>query len=504
MSMKFLRILFATIAFLYVNYAFAQNDLLTNGMTSYADGDFVQAQQSLEAAYQKEATDFRITYWLANTYKALGQYQKARELYLRTVRLDPSFPPQIYMDLADVSLATGDYDAALDYVETAREKGLDAPYLRQIEGVALLNLEEHEDALNAFEDVAQTQGDLAQEAYFYAGITQRALENIEAAERSFQSALDIGRDDDLSVLARRQLGQQTFAAPKEHKPFTVIAGLSYQIDTNPTAKPNDEALVALANIDGERDQSKVFTLNTTWRPQTTGPWGFLSAYNHYSSFHEEFESQDVMSHTFTVAPSYGLSWASLSLPTSYNYTEVDRDAFLRQYTIAPTITIPFQNEYLLQLNVRAQHDSYAETSFSTAENRDSKTFGAGTGFYWFWQGQDAYMNLRADAASTHADGVNWDNDTYRLSAVATYPLLDKLQGTVSLGYTMRNFDNLHTTALKKRNDDLFSGTVALSYEVLEGLDLTVSNTYQDNNSNVTVYDYDRNITNIGIQKKWEF
>lgn len=504
-SRNFLTVLFVLLFLIFpMSRAVAQDDLLTVGMKAYSNGQFALAEEALEVAYGKVSDDFRITYWLAQTYRAQGDYGKARRFYQETLTLFPTFPAAIYADLADVSLADGKYKEALNYIDTARERGLDTAYLRQMEGVALLNLERHDEALNAFQDVAAAKNELAQEAQLYAGFTQQAMQNIEAAERSFQSVLDIGRDDDLSVLARRQLGMQQALMSRAHKPFSLRAGLSFQKDSNPTVKPNDDAFVALANLEGESDYAKILTLGAGWQPQFSGPWGFSTNYDFYGNQYQDFGDQDVMSHSFTGTPFYRFKTMSFSLPLNFNYTAVDHDSYLRQYTVSPTLSIPVGNDYLWQLSGRGEIQRYATRPLTPEEDRDNKTFGLGAGFYWFLKGQDGFINLRADAAKTNADGANWDRDTFRFSGYLTYPLVEKLSGSLSLSYTAKNFDNVHSTAFVTRDDDSYSGTAALTYEIIDGLDATLSHTRQRNKSNIILYDYDRNITSFGLQKSWRF
>lgn len=479
-------------------------DLLTNGMKAFSKGDFVSAQDALKLANDKQPNDFRVTYWLAQTYKAQGTYGDAKDYYLKTLKLYPDFPGTIYVDLADVSVALDEHKKAIKYINKANEKGVDTDVSRQIKGLALMKRNKHKQALPLFESVEQGNSTLKQEASFFSGLTHKELRNIEAAENSFQSVISLNSESDLGALAQQQIEFQSLpqAAPEDE--FVIRAGLAYQVDTNPTLNTADRSFAVANNLRGERDQSAVATLDATWRPQIQGPIGFTGSYYYYGDWHAEFERQDVSSHTFILSPSYLLGRISYSLPVNINYTEVNRDAYLREYSASPTISVPFGLNYLFQGNLQLATQQFATTPSTNQEDRDNNSYGVGANIYKFFRGQEGYWNIGFDTESARAKGDNWDNDSYRVAGRVNYPFTEKLSGFASGSFTLSDFDNRHTTFNVNRQDKTYTASIGAKYELFDGIDVTVRNTSQRSVSNIDLYDYKRNIVNVGIQKTWGF
>ena len=74
--------------------------------------------------------------------------------------------------------------------------------------------------------------------------------------------------------------------------------------------------------------------------------------------------------------------------------------------------------------------------------------------------------------------------------------------TVSGGTNFKNFSNTHTVYNVKREDDVHTVTTLLAYKFYEDSELQFQYTYVKDNSNVSVYEYDRNIYSTGVQLKF--
>jgi tetratricopeptide (TPR) repeat protein len=87
--------------------AYARLGILLNGTQRYADGEKI-----LEEGLRRSPNSWDLHFQLAATYSGLGQYDKAKEEYMKVRALNPSPPAELHVRLADLFQRMKDYDKA--------------------------------------------------------------------------------------------------------------------------------------------------------------------------------------------------------------------------------------------------------------------------------------------------------------------------------------------------------------------------------------------------------
>jgi hypothetical protein len=79
------------------------------------------------------------------------------------------------------------------------------------------------------------------------------------------------------------------------------------------------------------------------------------------------------------------------------------------------------------------------------------------------------------------------------------PVIDKVSVTISGNMFFQDYQHTHTSFGMKRSDRTYTGAAGVRWEILNGLNLNLqySHTYAD--SNISVYEYKRNIYNVGLE-----
>ncbi len=98
--------------------------------------------------------------------------------------------------------------------------------------------------------------------------------------------------------------------------------------------------------------------------------------------------------------------------------------------------------------------------------------------------------------------MNWDHIENRGSATVFVPLHEKYDLSVSGEVKYQDFENNHATFGVQREDTTYTLSSVLTYDLYKSADLQVLYAHIKDDSNIALYDYDRNIYSIGVD--WDF
>lgn len=93
-----------------------------------------------------------------------------------------------------------------------------------------------------------------------------------------------------------------------------------------------------------------------------------------------------------------------------------------------------------------------------------------------------------------------DFDSYGSKSTLHKQLNNKLALSLGLHYRINNYDGEDTLFLKERLDKRLQLRSKLSWELIHKTTLSLSYQYTDNDSNISLYDFDKNVFFIDIAK----
>jgi hypothetical protein len=216
---------------------------------------------------------------------------------------------------------------------------------------------------------------------------------------------------------------------------------------------------------GKEDMALAGTFNTGYQFQSEGKMGLRMDYIGYADFYEDYNEFNVIDQTGSFEPQYEISENLLfSLPVTYNYVLEDYETDSDRYSILPTITY-----YISRLNQAVAVNGTFSTindrdDISTNEDGDSSGFGLA---YMFFIEKNTMIRVSADYMNTEYDAR----------------LVDYMTGSSSLDH---------------RDDDILSTNLDIQYNFTPNAGIFATYTYIKTDSNVKVYDYDRNIIGGGF------
>lgn len=194
-------------------------------------------------------------------------------------------------------------------------------------------------------------------------------------------------------------------------------------------------------------------------------FSFRADYGAYADFHSDLDEYDVIDQSLTFEPQWRNDSFVYSLPIRYHYAIQDSDPDYHRFSISPTITfkIPNINNAVEVYGILAcTNDVDNFTDF----DEDSHSRGGGVGYVIFAKNR-TYFRVLGDYRHIYFD-----------EKVITYE------------YTP-NFS-------EKRHDSILSLTAEHNIQINNYADFFINYTYIHTNSNVSFYDYDRNIIEAGM------
>jgi hypothetical protein len=112
------------------------------------------------------------------------------------------------------------------------------------------------------------------------------------------------------------------------------------------------------------------------------------------------------------------------------------------------------------------------------------------------------FNLKYEFSKEDTKGKNWINNGNRINTGLLIPMSDRVKLIMSGDLFMQDYKNTHTIFGKKRQDVIYTGSGTLMFEILRGLNVLLQYTHATADSNIAIYDYNRNIYTAGFEYRF--
>ncbi len=228
----------------------------------------------------------------------------------------------------------------------------------------------------------------------------------------------------------------------------------------------DSRVGATSGGDDENgDRALALSFSSGWQIPIAGAFGFRIDYGGYADFHEDFSEYDVIDQTLSLEPQWTTNQLTFSLPLMFNYVMEDGETNYNRYTILPTVTwlIPQTHQAVA---IYAIGSKIEDRDNDKTLDEDGKTFGCGCSFLAFL------------------------NDDCRL-----YLSLDYQQTKYDVQVVNYGTDSMSTA---HRKDNNLTAGLDIQYKLNKYVAVYVNYSFTNSKSNVSVFQYDRNIINLGI------
>jgi len=230
------------------------------------------------------------------------------------------------------------------------------------------------------------------------------------------------------------------------------------------------------SVGNQSDAAFVARLNAGYLTSLKDNLGLRFDYFGYANFYEDYSEYNLIDQAISLEPQYTVGNMIYSLPLVYNYVLEDNKTDYYRYSALPTITyrIPNSNQAIAINGIAA---AIVDKDDIPELNEDGSSYGGGLAYLILF---DKLGIIRLSFDYQHAE---YDATVRDYAVFAGDP-------------------NSYLFPQDHREDDLLSTNLDLEYDFTPNIGLFSSYTYVHTHSNVSVYDYDRNIVEGGITLRY--
>ncbi|GBC61341.1 hypothetical protein DENIS_2301 [Desulfonema ishimotonii] len=457
------------------------------GVFDYEEGNYTDAEKNFKIALGFEPENPFYNHYLGKTYLKTARYADA-ERYLNSAwEISPAISGLKY-DIGFLRYKTGDYTGASELFKAVAEEEPRNVLAHYYAGISLYREGRHRAAAPWFVHAAENSPTIRANGYFYAGLCYQKTGDDLRALSVFGYVRDDPNAGDLKESAVRWI-TAIEERQKRVRPYGLYARIGRRYDDNVTLEPDDGDIFA--------DESDWATLACF-----SGYYNFLrrekyrvgAGFSQYQTWHDDLDEYDMSGSVFNLYAAYDLLPFTLRMNITPAYYLADSDSYLRQYRLEPEIRWRVTDRLLTRLVYRYDDNTYFEDAGRTGH---ANTLYA-EAYYSFFSGRGILFGKigHEDRTATRRDEY-FDRWEMRVGTVWMLPW--ELEMEVTGEYAVKNYDGPDQFWLTEREDDRYTATVSLSRKIFyDRLALLGEYRYTRNDSNISDYEYSRNIFTLSL------
>lgn len=289
------------------------------------------------------------------------------------------------------------------------------------------------------------------------------------------------------------------------KNYQFSASVGYLHDSNANAGPTVDSVLMFG---------LPFTLSNDAKQTSDNALQLNFGFNHNKGITDDMSLQSSMSlnHTnyqdlhsldsMVLSGSTGLSFRInnelvASVPVVADWVKIghDKSYYSYSYGIAPQLRYQVDKQLSLNLGSTFSHKKYQSSS-----DRDSDNYSLSPGIA-YQISQQSYLTAGLTAGNVDSGLNYYSNDSLGLNARYGYAFTNGLQASISASYTDSDYDGKEAAYTEARHDKTSTIGINASYPVKSiGAELLFSASHTNNNSNLPIYEYDRNQMSLSLRK----
>ncbi|MEN6615626.1 MAG: tetratricopeptide repeat protein [Syntrophorhabdus sp.] len=501
-----------------------------NGLKEFNQENYEEALTYFLKAREADKGSARIAYYVGLTYKVMERYSDAIPYLSDAATLTPRVDDAI-IELIDVLYHTNNLAEAQKWIDAAEKDGIKTGRLSFLKGSVLAKTGKSDEAIAAFERAKTLDPRLTQQAELQIAGIYAQEGKFKDAQSRLRATVNLDPASDLALYARDYEKVIADRAERE-KIWHFAVGTGYKYDTNvPTIGGGP-----LTDLMTRQEDSAI---NFGARIGYTAPFSYktpfsLSAY--YSLYTDRYFGKQYsrsdgstgnlteynnMTNTFSIVPGYSFGRFAISMPLTLQYVSLqgvkgnswynelnwwNQTRYLEANSVTPTlrfITTPNSyGEVYFQYMRKKYFDTELHPEPFEGEERSGNRLTGGAGWTYTFKESKAFLTLRYFYAADNAIGRNWVNTENHFGVDILYPLIGKLrfQGSVDAAYVKYTYENNFFG--ETRRDDIYTFYGALLYGIAKNTDLILQYNYIRNESNISLYDYRREIFGMGVEYRF--
>ena len=399
---------------------------------------------------------------------------------------------------------------------------LESYELNIAEGIEQLNENKYKEALESLNKALAISPDNT-EALYYSGVAYTRLGDIDKAKEVFlkiikedesfanvylelgriyyiqsdcsmtrqylSSFLDLADDELLKAYAADLMGA---CAEEQEKPYSLYVSLGAQYDDNVLLEPSNPVAPTDAKDDG-RVVAYVIADATLFDNENMS---FNTEYTFYQSLHFSLDDFDVHYHRIKPSIDFKMFDAlTTTLGYAFDYTLLGGDRYSGVNTYFANINFTENDNFSTDLISEYKDFKYRDGDLfadNAIRSGHQTTYGLKQNF----RKGDLSGNLFYFSDFGRASVGYWSFNGHRLGVELTYRVSSPLFLTFFGEYAQSDYRDVFLNFTEERDDKVQKYSVVLAYKVTDRIALYLSEDFTVNDSNLSSFDYTRNI--IGL------
>ena len=492
------RILMASLAvlvLLFIGYSASAQQVISGfydeGVFAFEDGDYDTAEAAFLKALNSDPENPAANHFLGKTYVKLEQYSKAKNVIEKAWQADPDLP-DLAFDRAFVYYKLERYGKAAGLFQSVLEEEPSRVMAHFYCGVALYRERRYQQANPYLLAAAQNSTNLKVKAYYFSGLCHYHMNQKDLALDRMNYVKSNSDSEVVRANASRWI--QTIQAGKQaQKPYTIDLRLAYEYDDNVPLEPTDQD-----DLYSEEKDSLVFVY-------ASGEYNFVTqerltlgaGLSRFQTWHMELDEYDSSETSGKLYGRYKAAPFTAGLQIVPSVYQLDGEDYLATTEVSPRFSYAIGKQYTIWLSY-----TYADNDFRQSDYDDRD----GTNHELFLD--DLYM-LKNDKGFllggigyevNNAKKEQYDYSRLTLRVGGSYEFLSKYEFGVLGTYAAKNYAEEDPIEDETRKDQRIKITMSLTRELYyPWLEAAAEFTYTKNDSNISDYEYTRQLVGIGVK-----
>ena len=475
---------------------------LEEGIVQYRVENFEEALALLEKARAEQPESSVPAFYLGMARKQGGDLTGAIKDLKDAATLKPPVL-DAYLELADAYHVQGDDEQALKWAERSEAAGVKPGQSTFLKGVILSGLGKRDAALAAFAEAKRRDATMTQAADLQIAMIMAGSRKFSQAREALRAVVAADPNSEIASYAKEY--EQSFTRILEsYRPLHLAVGLNYLYDDNAISNPsNATARAAIGNPTGQRDHAFLGNFRLDYTPMPSDDLIFSAQYllqaTKYGDSNTDEENPSTIINSLTLNPGLVVDSSVLSLPVNYTHVMLKEEKYQQLYGLRPTWSWQLAPQHILQASASYTRRDMLQAALSPEENRDANVWGASLGHIFSYGNQGGVLAARYEWNFDKTAGGNWENRGHKFSLSALAPLAERLKLNLSGDVTLQDYLNTSTIFGVRRDDTIWFGSAGLTWNVTDNIAISAQYSHTTANSNIQVYDYDRNTFSTGVE-----
>jgi len=455
------------------------------GVFAYEQGNYREALHLLESALKADPYDTGLYHYLGKTWLKLEQPENAAQ-YLEVVqKMDPGRVGLTY-DLAILYQQRKDYENAfLKFKEVSGEEPENVLAVYHA-GVSLYQLNRCGEAIDWLERAARMSPGVKANADYYAGVCYYRMDQPDAARRNFMYAKAGAPSDEL----RRNADTWLLVLQREEqemKRYGLYVKTGMQYDDNVVLEPLD--------VDVFSDQSDwAFVGYLSGRYNLVNQRGLKAGagYSHYQTRHSDLTDYDITGGIGNFFIDYRRFPYTLGFSYQPAYYWVHADSFLLRHAFTPEVSWQMNDR-----NIATVSYTYSTDNYFTDSGRDGHANAANLDLVHLFKGGYLTGGIGAEVNSARRGDEEYNEVEARFGI--GLPVIEKIRLTLTGIYNEKDYEGEDDDLGITREDNRYYAICSLARPIVyPWLTLSLDYDYTRNDSNISLFDYERNSVTLSV------